>query len=63
MAGDIGAEIDLSDMGDMTDTVRLFSESNTRWIVEIDKGREREFTDRADIPMARIGHVGGTNLG
>jgi hypothetical protein len=30
--------------------------------VEIDKGREREFTDRVDIPMARIGHVGGTNL-
>ena len=62
IAGDIGADIDLSAMGEMSDLVRLFSESNTRWMVEIDKGREKEFIDHMSIPIARLGHVGGSEL-
>jgi phosphoribosylformylglycinamidine synthase subunit PurL len=62
IAGDIGAEIDVAPVGGMPDLVRLFSESNTRWIVEIDKGREKEFIDRMTVPIARIGRVGGSEL-
>jgi len=62
IAGDIGAEIDLGAVGEMSDLARLFSESNTRWVVEIDKGREREFIDHMNIPIARLGHVGGSKL-
>jgi hypothetical protein len=49
-------------MGEMADLVRLFSESNTRWIVEIDRGREKEFVEHMSIPIARLGHVGGSEL-
>ena len=62
IAGDVGAEIDLGPMGDMPDLVKMFSESNTRWIVEIDKGREKEFIDHMSIPIASLGHVGGAEL-
>jgi phosphoribosylformylglycinamidine synthase len=62
IAGDVGAEIDVGAMGEMTDQVRLFSESNTRWIVEIDRGREKEFVDHMSIPIVRLGHVGGSEL-
>ena len=46
----------------LTDLTALFSESNTRWLVEVDKGREEEFVQRMGVPALRIGEVGGDEL-
>jgi phosphoribosylformylglycinamidine synthase II len=44
IGGDIGAAIDVSEMGNGLRTdFKLFSESNTRWIVEIKKDKQVEF--------------------
>jgi phosphoribosylformylglycinamidine (FGAM) synthase-like enzyme len=61
IGGDVGAELDLSAMR-LTDLTALFSESNTRWLVEVDKGREEEFTQRLGVPALRVGEVGGDEL-
>ncbi len=60
IGGNIGAEIDLSSMGFMRDDFKLFSESPTRWVCEIKKGREKEFEDI--VKARRIGTVEGENL-
>jgi phosphoribosylformylglycinamidine synthase len=36
ISGGIGAELDLVALGDLDDKVKLYSESNTRWIAEVD---------------------------
>ncbi|QLH75060.1 MAG: phosphoribosylformylglycinamidine synthase subunit PurL [Methanomassiliicoccales archaeon] len=61
IGGDLGAEIDLSAM-QLPNIVSLFSESNSRWVVEVDKGRELEFIDKMKIPAVKIGHVSGNSL-
>ena len=61
IGGDIGAGLDLSEMG-LRDLTALFTESNTRWLVEVDKGREEEFVQRLGVPALRIGEVGGDEL-
>jgi phosphoribosylformylglycinamidine synthase len=61
IGGDVGAGLDLSEMG-LRDLTALFSESNTRWLVEVDKGREQEFVQRLGVPALRIGEVGGDEL-
>ena len=44
IGGDIGCKIDLSNIAkDLRSDFKLFSESNTRWIIEVKKGREKEF--------------------
>jgi phosphoribosylformylglycinamidine synthase II len=44
IGGDIGAAIDVSEIGNGLRTdFKLFSESNTRWIVEIKKDKQTEF--------------------
>jgi phosphoribosylformylglycinamidine synthase len=35
ISGGIGAELDLTAIGDLDDKVKLYSESNTRWIAEV----------------------------
>jgi phosphoribosylformylglycinamidine synthase len=62
IGGDIGAEIDLMCMDPLPNMVSLFSESNTRWVVEVEKGREKEFFSQMPVPITRIGHVGGEDL-
>lgn len=62
IGGDVGAELDLSTLGQLPNIVSLFSESNTRWVVEVEKGREMEFLQRMKAPVTRIGQVGGTGL-
>ncbi|MFA5314141.1 MAG: phosphoribosylformylglycinamidine synthase subunit PurL, partial [Methanomassiliicoccales archaeon] len=61
MGGDIGAELDLSVLP-LPNLVSLFSESNTRWVVEVDRDKEKEFVGAMDIPVFRIGKVGGSKL-
>ncbi len=43
MGGNIGADVNLSTLGLMRTDFKLFSESNTRWVVEVDKEKEEEF--------------------
>ncbi len=62
IGGSIGASIDLRPMGDLPMTVRLFSESNTRWVVEVAKGREADFEAAMDGLAVRIGTVSGDTL-
>jgi phosphoribosylformylglycinamidine synthase len=59
IGGDIGMSMDLATMGEMPATIKLFSESNTRWLVEVDADREKEFVHRMNVPCVKIGAVGG----
>ncbi|MCL2149007.1 MAG: phosphoribosylformylglycinamidine synthase subunit PurL [Methanomassiliicoccaceae archaeon] len=61
IAGGVGADIDLSGVKG-TEMVRLYSESNTRWVVEVAKGDEGEFEDVLGRKAVRIGTTGGTRL-
>jgi len=61
-AGGLGAEVTLCDLPRSADLLRsdwaLFSESNSRFIVEVIPGKEEEFRARfMQLPCARIGEV------
>jgi phosphoribosylformylglycinamidine synthase len=62
IGGDIGMELDLTAMGDMPATVKLFSESNTRWLVEVSAERAQEFVHRMRVPCVKLGTVGRQEL-
>jgi phosphoribosylformylglycinamidine synthase len=54
LGGDIGASIEAwSPIRD------LFSESNTRWVMEIEPSKEKEFLKMMTVPVKKIGKVGG----
>jgi len=61
IAGGIGADIDLSKIKG-SEMIKLYSESNTRWIVEISKDNEAEFKKLFGRKAALIGKTGGTRL-
>ncbi len=60
MGGNIGAEIDLAPMGFMRADFKLFSESPTRWVCEVKRGKEEEFEKM--VKARRIGIVEGETL-
>lgn len=60
IGGNIGAEIDLRSMGVMRDDFKLFSESPTRWVCEVQRGKEGEF--EKIVNATKIGYVGGNSL-
>lgn len=60
LAGDIGAEIDIDT--ELRPDKFLFSESNTRWVVEIDEEDVDEFKDNFSIPSTRLGKTVGRSL-
>ena len=43
LGGDLGLHLDLSGMGDLSFETKLFSESNSRFVVEVDVARRAEF--------------------
>ena len=43
LGGDLGLHLDLSGMGDLSFETKLFSESNSRFVVEVDVARRSEF--------------------
>lgn len=57
LGGDIGAEIKT-----YYESWYLFSESNTRWIVEIEPSKEKEFLGCLTIPVTKLGKIGGRSL-
>jgi phosphoribosylformylglycinamidine synthase len=66
MGGDIGVEIDITDINkDLRTDYKLFSESNTRWIVEIKKKCEKDFKktlEKQNTPFTKLGITKEKNL-
>lgn len=63
IGGNIGAAIDLSHIGNLRTDFKLFSESNTRWLVEVKKGYERKFVNEIkNVGVYKIGTACGEIL-
>lgn len=62
IGGKLGAELDLGEIVGRGD-VKLFSESNTRWLVEVPEERAVEFeAAMSGIPILKLGKTGGDSL-
>jgi phosphoribosylformylglycinamidine synthase len=58
MAGNLGAELDLSGVGNLPEDVLLFSESNGRFVVTVPENRAAEFEKEfRDLPCHLVGKV------
>ncbi len=63
LGGDVGASVDITRLGDLRTDMKLFSESNGRWVVEVERDVVARFEDRLrGLPLHRIGTVGGERL-
>ncbi len=66
MGGNIGVAVDLTGVGDNLRTdIKLFSESNTRWIVEVKKEKQNEFEEllkKNNTPFLKFGETKAKNL-
>ncbi|MEM0160222.1 MAG: phosphoribosylformylglycinamidine synthase subunit PurL [Thermoplasmata archaeon] len=63
IGGNIGAKINLKPLGILRTDFKLFSESNTRWIVEVEPKNETIFLKIMDgLDIYNIGTVGGDRL-
>lgn len=57
LGGDLGFEGDLEGMGDLPPEAKLFSETSSRFVVEVDDARRGEFESFADGHAVQIGLV------
>jgi len=58
--GDLGAEIDLRTLGEARSDIKLFAETNSRWIVEVKRSKEEDFEAemrRRGVFVRRIGEL------
>jgi phosphoribosylformylglycinamidine synthase len=66
IGGDIGALVDISEAGkNLRTDFKLFSESNTRWVVEVKKEKQKDFEKilrSKQVPFVCIGEIQGKNL-
>jgi phosphoribosylformylglycinamidine synthase II len=62
IGGDIGADIDIAKMGGMRTDFKLFSESNSRWLIELRKGKERLMPKNRTAKVQKLGAVRGDSL-
>ena len=66
IGGDLGAVVDVSKVGkNLRSDFKIFSESNTRWVVEVKKEKQKEFEQilkNKKIFFLCIGEVKGKNL-
>jgi len=66
IGGDIGATIDISEVGEGLRTdLKLFSESNTRWVVEVKKESQSEFEKQLKkdkVSFLLLGETTGDHL-
>lgn len=63
LGGDLGANLSTAPMDPARWDVQLFSESNGRWLVEVEKDRYDEFIHLLEsIPTVRLGLTGGRSL-
>ncbi|MBS3816015.1 MAG: phosphoribosylformylglycinamidine synthase subunit PurL [Candidatus Thermoplasmatota archaeon] len=59
LAGNVGIRVDVET--DLRSDKFLFSESNTRWIVEVEEENIEEFEKNFSVPVQRIGSVSKEN--
>jgi phosphoribosylformylglycinamidine (FGAM) synthase-like enzyme len=63
LGGNLGADLDLSGINDLRFDYKLFSESNTRWLVEVERGNEERVPSKFDdIAVNKIGKVSGDSI-
>lgn len=66
IGGKIGAKIDITNVNPkLRVDLKLFSESNTRWIIEVKKSKEKAFIEtlkEKGIPFIKLGSVGGDKI-
>ena len=65
IGGDLGFKINLNVIEKIRNDFRLFSESNTRWLVEVKDDSSSKFERiffRRGIPAKKLGRVGGSKL-
>lgn len=63
LGGNVGAFVDLSKTGAIPTSVKMFSESNTRWLVEVWRGKEDRFLDIVSgVPVRKLGMVKGSSV-
>ncbi|MEA2054067.1 MAG: phosphoribosylformylglycinamidine synthase subunit PurL [Candidatus Thermoplasmatota archaeon] len=63
VVGGRGAEICLYGMGSMRTDFKLFSESNTRWVIEVNKRNEEDFKSLFEgLELIKLGEVKGNRL-
>ncbi|MDG6229142.1 MAG: phosphoribosylformylglycinamidine synthase subunit PurL [Candidatus Thermoplasmatota archaeon] len=66
IGGDIGLKIDIGDMGkDLRADYKLFSESNTRWVVEVKKENEKDFIHilkENKTPFVKLGETANDTI-
>ena len=66
IGGDIGAEINISTVGSsLRPDFKLFSESNTRWVVEVKRDMQKKFEEtlkKNKTPFVKIGQIKGKRL-
>ncbi len=62
ISGQIGAELDLVAMDEMECRVKMYSESNSRWIVEVDGDKASRFEDLMSNHVIPIGITKGDSL-
>ncbi len=62
IGGNIGATIGVDRLGDLRSDVKLFSESNARWLIEVRKGKERQIPKDRRTKITKLGNVGGSSL-
>jgi phosphoribosylformylglycinamidine synthase len=60
IGGAIGADVNISSMGGLRSDVKLFSESPTRWLIEVVEGAKLPVIDGLEI--VKIGTVGGDSV-
>ncbi len=63
LGGNVGARIDLSSIRGLRFDHKLFSESNTRWLVEVEVGNEDKLLSTFDgLQIAKLGVVSGKTI-
>jgi phosphoribosylformylglycinamidine synthase II len=62
IGGDIGADVALESLGHLRSDTKLFAEGNSKWLVEVKKGKERQLRRDRATKVVKVGHVGGTML-
>jgi phosphoribosylformylglycinamidine synthase len=58
LGGDLGFEGDLAGLGELSAEVKLFSETASRFVIEVDDARRAEFESLAGEHAVQIGIVG-----
>ena len=63
IGGQLGAALDLNVIDDLRTDFKLFSESNTRWLVEVEPSKTQQFEgELGQLKFVKVGVVGSDSL-